>query len=43
MREEERGCTARGTGVEVDGALGLISGSRIRLAKRDWRIRYAHT
>ena len=27
MREDERGCTASGTGVEVDGALGSINGS----------------
>jgi len=27
MRENERGWTASGTGVEVDGASGVINGS----------------
>jgi len=27
MREDERGCTASGTEVDVDGASGLINGS----------------
>ena len=26
-REDERGCTASGTGVEVDGESGIINGS----------------
>ena len=30
MREDERGCTASGTGVEVDGALGSANGSEGR-------------
>jgi len=27
MREEERGCTASGTGADVDGTLGSTNGS----------------
>lgn len=33
MREDERGCTASGTRVEVDGASGFINGSDGELAQ----------
>ena len=36
MREDERGCTASGTGVEVDGASGSINGSEGGGQPKEW-------